>query len=104
VSIESIFARYHAEKAVRARLRSEKIKPAEVEDIQRMASAYLAEHRAELLEQAERTIAGSAVLQRMVAVQKTSLQGRTKSPAGSMGAARADGHSAIGRLPYRTER
>jgi Resolvase, N terminal domain len=66
VSVASILARYHAEKAVHARLRREKIKPAEGVDIQRMAAAYLAEHRAQLLERAERTIAASAVLQRMV--------------------------------------
>jgi hypothetical protein len=103
MSIGSILARHHAEEAVYARLRREKIKPAEVADLQRMAAAYLAEHRAELLEQAERTIGASPVLQRMVAVQKTSLQGQTKLPTRSMGIGRADGHSTIGRLPYRTE-
>ena len=50
MSIASILARFHVEKAVHARLRREKIKPSEVADLQRMAAAYLAEHRAELLE------------------------------------------------------
>jgi len=100
MSVASILARYHAEKAVRAQLRRDKIKLAEVNDLQRRAAAYLAEHRAELLAQAERTIAGSAVLQRMVAVQKTSLQCRAKSPAGSMRTGRANDHSTIDH--YRT--
>jgi hypothetical protein len=101
VSIASILARFHAEKAVHSRLRREKIKPAEVADLQRMAAAYLAEHRAELLELAERTIAGSPVLQGMVAVQKTSLQCRAKSPAGSMRPSAAYTHSTIDRLSNR---
>ena len=63
--VAGTLARYYAAKAVRAQLRSHKIKIAEVNagDIRRMADAYLTEHLSELLAQAERTIAASPVLQ-----------------------------------------
>jgi hypothetical protein len=101
--VAGTLARYYAAKAVRAQLRSHKIKIAEVDAsaLRRMADAYLAEHLAELLEQAERTIAASPVLQRMVAVQKRSLQRRAKLPARSMRLGGANVHSANGPLPYR---
>jgi hypothetical protein len=84
--VASTLARYYADKAVRAQLLSHKIKIAEVDAsaLRRMADSYLAEHLAELLTQAERTIAASPALQRMVAVQKTSRQRRAKLPARSM--------------------
>jgi len=104
MSIASILARYHAEKAVHAQLRRDKVRLVEINDLQRRVSAYLAEHTAELLEQAEQTIAASSKLQRMVAVQKTSLQRRVKSPAGSTGTSATCGRTTIDRLPYRTER
>ena len=69
MSIASILARYHAEKAVHAQLRRDKVRLVEINDLQRRVSAYLAEHTAELLEQAEQTIAASPKLQRMVARQ-----------------------------------
>jgi hypothetical protein len=88
---------------VRAQLQQEKIKIAEVNagDIRRMADAYLTEHLSELLAQAERTIAASPVLQRMVAVQKTSQQHRAKLPVQSKRLGGASAHSANGRLPYK---
>jgi hypothetical protein len=103
--IALILARYYATKAVKAQLASQKIKLAEVDarDVRRMADAYLAEHLAELLAQAERTIAASPSLQRMVAVQKRSQQRRAKLLARSMRLGDANAHSANGRLPYRIE-
>jgi hypothetical protein len=96
-------ARFYAAKAVKADLASHKIKIAETDAgaVRRMANAYLAEHQAELLAQAERTIAASPVLQRMIAVQKRSQQRRAKMPARSMRLGGANAHSTIDPLPYR---
>jgi hypothetical protein len=69
MSVAAILARYHAEKAVHAQLRRDKIKLAEVADLQRRAATYLAEDREELLALAELTIAASPTLQHMVARQ-----------------------------------
>jgi hypothetical protein len=101
--VAGTLARYYAAKAVLAQLLSHKIKLAEVDAgaIRRMADVYLAEHRAELMEQAERTIAASPALQRMVAVQKTAVQRRAKLPGRSIRLGGANAHSANGRLPYR---
>jgi len=62
--VAATLARYYAAKAVRDDLASRKIKIAEVDAgaIRRMADAYLVEHQAELLAQAERTIAARPVL------------------------------------------
>jgi len=101
--VAGTLARYYAAKAVRAHLASHKIKLMEVDAgaIRRMADAYLADHLAELLTQAERTIAARPALQRMVAVQKRALQRRAKLPARSMRLGGANAHSANGPYPYR---
>ena len=101
--IASTLARYYAKQAVKADLASHKINIAEVDGghIRSAADVYLAEHRAELLGQAERTIAASPKLQRMIAVQKTAMQRRAKLPAQSMRATAASAHSAIDPYPYR---
>ena len=101
--VAGTLARYYAAQAVKQQLRSHKIKLAEIDAgaVRRMVDGYLADHLAELLEQAGRTIAASPVLQRMVAVQKRSLQRRAKLPARSMRLGGANVHSANGPLPYR---
>src|SRR6516165_1753808 len=67
--VAGTLARYYAKQAVRTQLRREKIKIAEIapRDLRARTETYLDEHLPELLEQAQRTIAASPVLQKMVA-------------------------------------